>query len=252
MVGHTVLAVLILRVLYPRSGDERRRALKQWWSAKLLRILNVTLRIEGPPPGSAETGAMIAANHVSWLDIFVISSVRPTRFIAKGEIRDWPVAGWLAHASGTLFIRREQWRETARINEKVRAALADGDCVGLFPEGFTTEGDRLLRFHSALFESAVANHAHVHPAAIRYEEPEGTLCRDASFVGDTTFFESVTMIIRRKAITARVRFAPSVETEGLKRRDVMKATENRIASLLGLEPAGSPSERASDPLSAPL
>jgi 1-acyl-sn-glycerol-3-phosphate acyltransferase len=251
MVNHTVLAVLILRVVYPRSDAERRRALKQWWSAKLLRILNVTLRVDGPPPGSAETGAMIAANHVSWLDIFVISSVRPTRFIAKGEIRDWPVAGWLAHASGTLFIRREQWRETALVNEKVRAALADGDCVGLFPEGFTTEGDRLLKFHSALFEPAVANQAHVHPAALRYEEPGGALCRDASFVGDTTFFESLTFIIGRKAITARVLFAPSIETEGLKRREVTKGAEKQIASLLGLELAGSPPGTRGDRPGAP-
>src|SRR5688572_2734823 len=98
MLWHAALAALILRFVYPRASAERRRALKRWWSAKLLRILGVTIHVEGPPPGSAELGAMVAANHVSWLDIFVISSVRPTRFIAKGEIRDWPVAGWIAHA----------------------------------------------------------------------------------------------------------------------------------------------------------
>ena len=194
---------------------------------------------------------MIAANHVSWLDIFVLSSVEPTRFIAKGEIRDWPVAGWLAYASGTIFIRAEQWRDTARITEKVRAALADGDCVGLFPEGFTTQGDKLLRFHSALFEPAVANQAHVHPAALRYEEPGGALCREASFVGETTFFESLAFIIARKSITARVHFAPTIETEGLKRRDVMKLTESRIATLLGLTPAGTSPARASGLRAAP-
>lgn len=251
MVGHTVVAGIILRGVYPRVSNERRRAIKRWWSAKVLRILNVTLQVDGPAPGTAETGAMIAANHVSWLDIFVLSSVRPTRFIAKGEIRDWPVAGWLAHASGTIFIRSEQWRDTTRINERVRAALAEGDCVGLFPEGFTTEGDRMLRFHSALFEPAVANQAHVHPAGLRYEEPDGTLCRDASFVGETTFFESMALIIARKAITARVHFAPTIETEGLKRRDVMKLTESRIATLLGLEPAGTSPGRASGLQAAP-
>ncbi len=251
MVGHTVLAGLILRGIYPRVSPERRRAIKRWWSAKVLRILNVTLQVDGPAPGTAETGAMISANHVSWLDIFVISSVRPTRFIAKGEIRDWPVAGWLAYASGTIFIRTEQWRDTARINEKVRVALAEGDCLGLFPEGFTTEGDRLRKFHSALFEPAVANHAHVHPAALRYEEPDGTLCREAAFVGETTFFESLAFIIARKAIMARVHFAPPIETEGLKRRDVMKLTESRIATLLGLEHAGTSPATASGPPAVP-
>jgi 1-acyl-sn-glycerol-3-phosphate acyltransferase len=245
MVWHTVLGAIILRGVYPRVSNERRRVIKRWWSAKVLRILNVTLKVDGPAPGTAETGAMIAANHVSWLDIFVLSSVRPTRFIAKGEIRDWPVAGWLAFASGTIFIRAEQWRDTARITAKVRAALDDGDCVGLFPEGFTTEGDKLLRFHSALFEPAVANQAHVHPAALRYEEPGGAHCREAAFVGETTFFESLAFIIARKAITARVHFAPTIDTEGLKRRDVMKLTESRIATLLGLTPAGTSPAAAS-------
>jgi 1-acyl-sn-glycerol-3-phosphate acyltransferase len=251
MVGHTVLGAILLRGVYPRVSAQGRRAIKRWWSAKLLRILNVSLEVDGPVPPAAETGTMISANHVSWLDIFVISSVRPTRFIAKGEIRDWPVAGWLAHASGTLFIRSEQWRDTARINERVRLVFAEGDCVGLFPEGFTTEGDRLRKFHSALFESAVANHAHVHPAALRYEEPDGTLCREAAFVGETTFFESLAFIIARKAITARVHFAPTIETEGLKRRDVMKLVENRIATLLGLTPVGTSPAIASDLQAAP-
>ena len=70
---------------------------------------------------------MVAANHVSWIDVFCVSSVRSTRFIAKSEVRDWPVAGWIAERAGTLFIRRGLRRDTARINEVVHAALAQGD-----------------------------------------------------------------------------------------------------------------------------
>jgi 1-acyl-sn-glycerol-3-phosphate acyltransferase len=245
MLGHVAVAAVLLRVAYPRISFDRRRALLRWWSAKLLRILNVTVRVEGTAPAPAERGSMIAANHVSWLDIFLLSSIRPTRFIAKGEIRAWPIAGWIADKSGTLFVRRDQLRDTARINAKVHAALGEGDCVGLFPEGFTTEGDRLLKFHSALFEPAVANHAHVHPAAIRYEHPDGTLCRDMSFIGDRTFLESITLIIGQRAVTARVAFAAPIETEGTARREVMRVAEDRIATLLGLEPAGRVPGRAS-------
>lgn len=251
MAWHAALAALILRFVYPRVAAERRRALMGWWSAKLLRILGVTLRVDGPLPASAEVGAMVAANHVSWLDIFVISSVRPTRFVAKGEIRDWPVAGWIAHASGTIFIRREQWRDTARTNEKVRAALAEGDCVGLFPEGLTSEGDTLLKFHSALFEPAVANRAHVHPAAIRYETGEGALCREVSFVGDRTFVESMILVIGQRAVTARLAFAPAIDTAGARRREVTAAARSAIASLLALETPGTPPRTAPDPPGAP-
>ncbi|HXN14775.1 MAG TPA: lysophospholipid acyltransferase family protein, partial [Usitatibacter sp.] len=149
MLVHAVVAALVLRFVFPRSSAPRRRRLMGWWSAKVLRILNVTVRLEGSPPALAESATMIAANHISWLDIFLIASLRPARFIAKSEVRDWPIAGWIAERAGTLFIRRARRHDTARINDLVRCALAEGDCVALFPEGTTTEGDRILKFHSS-------------------------------------------------------------------------------------------------------
>jgi 1-acyl-sn-glycerol-3-phosphate acyltransferase len=234
MLGHAALAAFLLRAVYPRVSYERRRGLMRWWSGKLLRVLNVSPRVEGAPPGRDEPGAMIAANHVSWIDIFLISSVRPTRFIAKSEIRGWPIAGWIADKAGTLFIRRAQLRDTARMSARVHAALDQGDCVGLFPEGITTEGDVLLKFHSSLFESAVANGACVHPVAIRYEHRDGSLCRAMSFIGERTFMESMGLIIRQKNVVARIMFAPPIATAGAKRREVAKMAEERVASLLGL------------------
>jgi 1-acyl-sn-glycerol-3-phosphate acyltransferase len=232
MLSHAALAALLLRHAYPRMSAAQRRALMGWWSGKLLRILNVETLVTGAMPG--QSSVMIAANHVSWMDIFLISSARPTRFIAKGEVRDWPIAGWIADKAGTLFIRREQWRDTARTNERVHQALAEGDCVGLFPEGFTTEGDTLLKFHGALFAPAVANHALVQPAAIRYERPDGTLCREASFIGERSFMESLGLIIRERRLLARLMLAEPVCTEGVHRRDVARDCEARVASLLGL------------------
>jgi 1-acyl-sn-glycerol-3-phosphate acyltransferase len=222
-----------------------------WWSAKLLRILNVTSTLEGPGTALDPAGAMIAANHISWLDIFLISGVHPTRFVAKGEIRDWPIAGWIADKAGTLFIRREQWRDAARINELVHAALVQGDCVGLFPEGLTTEGDKLLKFHSALLASAVANRARVYPVGIRYEHPDGTLCREVSIRGDRSFRESLALVIRTRAVKARLLVAPAIATEGSTRREVAAGAEAAIASLLGLETAGREPGRAGGPQGAP-
>ena len=244
ILGHAALAALLLRLVYPRISADRRRALMRWWSGKLLRILNVSTRVRGPVPGAAQQGAMIAANHVSWLDIFLVSSARATRFIAKSEIRDWPGTGWIADKAGTIFIRHDQWRDTARINEKVHAALAAGDCVGLFPEGITTEGDTLLKFHSSLFASAVANRARVHPAAIRYETPDCMLCRAMSFFGDRSFMESLALIIREKAVVATVTFATPIDTEGRTRHEVSREAHARVATLLGLENPGTPPGRA--------
>jgi 1-acyl-sn-glycerol-3-phosphate acyltransferase len=177
---------------------------------------------------------MIAANHVSWLDIFVVSSVHPARFIAKSEIRDWPFVGWVVEKAGTLFIRRGGRRDLAHITERAHAALANGDCVGLFPEGATTEGDKLLKFHSALFEPATANGARIHPVAIRYEHEDGTLCRAASFAGEISFMQSLGLIVRQRRIVARIAFSEPIDPAGIGRREVARTAEDRIATLLGL------------------
>ena len=249
LAAHVVAALVILRFVFPRVARPRRRALHGWWSRKLVRILGMELRVEGPVPPAAETGAMIGANHVGWLDVFLVSSVRPTRFIAKSEIRDWPVAGWIAERAGTLFVRRARRRDTARINTIVQEALGEGDCVGLFPEGTTTMGDRLLKFHSSLFEPAVANEAHVHPLAIRYEHADGSLCRAAAY-DDLSFMQSLSLIARQRGVVARLMFAEALEAKGATRRSLARAAEARVASLLGLPVPGSEPRSVSGPPAA--
>jgi len=214
-----------------------------WWARKLLAILGVQARVEGAAPAAA-CAAMIAANHISWLDIFVLQSVRSTRFVGKSEIRDWPVAGWIAERAGTIFLRRGHRRDAARINERVHEALAGGDCVGIFPEGTTTNGDRLLKFHALLFESAIANGALVHPAALRYEAPDGSPCTEVAYVGETTFMESMVNIIGRKRIVARLAFAAPIDTRGCTRRDVSQSARASVATLLGLSPDSEPDTSA--------
>jgi 1-acyl-sn-glycerol-3-phosphate acyltransferase len=246
LLWHVTTALFILKVVFPRASLERRRALHGWWSRKLVRLLGLEARVAGPMPQRGEIGAMVAANHVSWLDVFFVSSVWPTRFISKSEVRDWPVAGWIAERAGTLFVRRARRRDTARINEMVHAALAQGDCVGLFPEGTTTLGDRLLKFHSSLFEPAVANNARVHPVAIRYEHADGSLCRAIAY-DDLSFMQSLSLIARQRHVVARLTFAEPIEARGLSRREVARIAEARVASVLGLPPPGTEPRTPPDP-----
>ena len=251
MAMHLAAGAAILKAVFPRAGAARRRELVGWWSAKLLRIVGVTTNVEGAPPEEGSRGAMIAANHVSWIDIFAVSSVRSTRFIAKSEIRDWPVAGWVVERAGTIFIRRDRRRDTARINEVVHEALAEGDRVGLFPEGTTTDGDVLLKFHSSLFEPAVANGAHVIPCALRYEHADGSLCRAMAYVGELSFMQSLSLVIRQKNVRARIAFAAPIETAGRGRREVALAAQAAVATLLGLPVPGRPPRTPPGPPAAP-
>ena len=251
LVLHLAWALALLRFAWPRADAGRRHEIATTWAGNLLTILAIRVRCEGRLPPRGRHGAMIAANHVSWADIFAIASIRHTRFIAKSEIRDWPVAGWLAQRSGTIFIRRARRHDTARINAMVHDALADGECVALFPEGTTTQGDRLLKFHSSLFEPAVANRARVYPVAVRYEHADGTPLRSVAYYGEQTFMQSLALVIGTRETIARLSFASPIETDGLSRQQVAAETHGRVATLLGLPAAGTAPARAAGPPGEP-
>jgi len=252
LAAHGARAAWILRFVYPRAAPRTRRRLARWWARALLAILGVRLRVSGKPPPARGEAAMIAANHVSWLDIFAIMSVRPARFIAKSEIRAWPFAGWIADRAGTLFVQRARRHDAARINARVHEALAQGDCVGLFPEGTTTEGDRLLPFHTSLFEPAIANSATVHPAAVRYENADGTPCTHFAYVGEMTFLQSLARVIARRGVVARVDFGDAIgPARARDRREAARLAHAQIASLLRLDPRDNPPGRAPDRRAAP-
>jgi 1-acyl-sn-glycerol-3-phosphate acyltransferase len=236
---HLGSALVLLRFVVPRADPERARALKTRWSRDLLAILSVRLEFVGEPPPENGEGALIVGNHVSWVDVFAICAVRHTRFVAKSDIRDWPVAGVIAERAGTLFVHRTRRHDAGRIADHVKDALLAGEWVGLFPEGTTTEGDRLLKFHSSLFEPAAAHGAPVYPAAIRYLHPDGTPCRAAAYVGELSFAQSMGLIIRTREIVVRLAFAPPIATQGLTRREISRHAWTRIATLLDLPPPDS-------------
>lgn len=241
LVLHALHGALILRFVFPRADARTRRHYLQWWSARLVRACGVKLVIEGERPDPLRGPAMIAANHVSWLDIFAVSAAWPTRFVAKSEIRDWPAAGWIAERAGTLFIHRERRRDIAVMKAQLHEVLQVHDCVGIFPEGTTSEGDTLLKFHTSLFEPALANAAQVYPVAIRYEHADGALAREMAYVGEMSFMQSMANVIAQRGVVARVRFGDVVDcAQVADRREAARAAHSRIASLLSLRPQDSP------------
>src|SRR5690606_21315559 len=99
--------------------------------------------------------ALFVANHISWLDIFVINAMQPSHFVAKSEIRDWPVLGWLCAKAGTVFIARGRLRDVRRIYQGLVERLQVGEPVAFFPEGATSSQGSLQPFHANLFEAAI-------------------------------------------------------------------------------------------------
>jgi 1-acyl-sn-glycerol-3-phosphate acyltransferase len=150
-----------------------RRRLPRYWHRIACHALGIKVHVHGRLETSKPL--LLVVNHVSWTDIMVLGSVADVAFIAKTEVRNWPVFGLLARLQKTIFIAREQKRSAgAQVNE-IAQRLADGEIVVLFPEGTTSDGNRILPVKSSLFgaassaaEQVPGELVHVQPVAIAY------------------------------------------------------------------------------------
>jgi len=130
---HLIHGCFYVGVLFPFLNSRLRFRAIRLWSKKLLRILHVRYTVRGHLP--AGTPTLIVSNHVSWLDIWVINSVIGVRFVAKSDIRRWPIVGFLVKGAGTIFIERDKRHDTARTNRSIVRALTHAEYVAIFPEG---------------------------------------------------------------------------------------------------------------------
>ena len=227
---------MLLAVIYPHLNLNRQRRILKVWSRQLLGILNIGIQIEGRQPTRGEGGCLIVANHVSWLDIFVLNAIHPARFIAKSEVRDWPIIGWLCRRSGTIFIDRAMRQDATSVNLRVSALLKQGACVGLFPEGTTTDGKQVGHFHSALIQPAIDAGARLCPMALRYQDEWGGLSSAAAFTGDTTLVRSIWKILRQPHLNALVVFTPALLVANENRRVLARTAQAAISQ--GLQHVG--------------
>ena len=167
LVAHLLYGCAIEALVFPFVNRARQLRIIKRWSRQLLDILHVRVHVAGALP-AAHTPTIIVANHVSWLDIWILLAVCPLRLVAKSDIRRWPLIGWLAARAGTIFIERGKRHDTARINRAIVQTLTSGERVGIFPEGTTTDGTEIKPFHASLFQPALGAGARVVTAAIRY------------------------------------------------------------------------------------
>lgn len=227
---HLIEALATCALVFPWVGTGRRNARIQNWSRRLLKICGVTVaRPSGVP---ALHHALIVANHVSWLDIFVINAIHPCRFVAKSEIREWPVLGWLTEQAGTVFIARGSRRELRHVFKGIVAALQMDARVAFFPEGTTAPQGTVLPFHANLFEAAVDARVKVQPYALRYVAADGTLHPAVDFTGDTTFAQSVMAILSSGAIRAELTCLVPIDAADAHRRELASQAHNAVSDAL--------------------
>jgi 1-acyl-sn-glycerol-3-phosphate acyltransferase len=166
-----------------------------------LAALDIQVEVEGTPP----TSGLLVSNHLSYLDILIYSSVVPCAFVSKAEVGHWPVIGQYAINGGTIFVERGQLSSSRHGNQAIVEYLKAGVPVVLFPEGTTSDGAKVLRFHSSMLQPAIDAGVTVTPCAVQYEVSDGTE-RDVAWWGEMTLAPHVLKLTGRRSVRAKVSF----------------------------------------------
>jgi len=211
-----------------RSRASQRRA-KQIWSRQLLARLGVRLDISGALP--AHGGLFIVANHISWLDIFVINALRPCAFVCKDDVRSWPVIGWLVANTETVFIQRGNRRAAQQTTETLKHHLRDGAAIVVFPEGTTTNGTHLLPFRSATMQAAVDTETAIVPVALRYRDAQNPISFAPAYDGDISLWECLRAITLAQGLIAEAHALKAIDTRR-ERQHIASHAHDEIAARL--------------------
>jgi 1-acyl-sn-glycerol-3-phosphate acyltransferase len=229
---HLLRGLVTCALVFPWAGAALRERLVRRWSARLLAICRV--RVEQLPGSLALERALVVSNHISWLDIFVINALHPCRFVAKAEIRAWPVLGWLVAQAGTVFIARGSRRDLRHIFKGLVDALGQGQRVAFFPEGTTASQGRLLPFHANLFEAAIDARVPVQPYALAYVDARGGWHAAVDYTGEVTFVDSILRILQGEPVVARLQCLAPIASDGAHRRELSAQAHAAIGSALDM------------------
>lgn len=193
------------------------------WARMLLGIFGLSLSVRGRLP---EGPFMLVANHISWLDIVLLQAVWPVRFVAKSEIRRWPVVGWMTTLSGTVYMERGQAGSRERVVAHLGEHLRRGERIAIFPEGGIHPEAGVGRFHARLLAAAVAAGVPVVPVALRYQAGRD-LHREVVFASES-FLRNALRLLGRPAWTGRVMIGAPLAAAGARRSELARAAHAQV------------------------
>lgn len=208
--------VTIIFINYARTAAfvpkaTKRLARAQWLHRSCnqnFKVYNCNVTYEGQVP----TSGLLVSNHLSYLDILVLSSISPAVFVSKAEVQSWPIFGWLAKLAGTVFIERTKRMDVGPVNEAIETAMIEGVMVVVFPEGTSTNGETLLPFRSSLLEPAAGTDRPIAVCHIEYELDDGDARNEVCYWGDHSFVPHLMNLMSKKGVRAKVRFGTFQKT----------------------------------------
>ncbi len=215
--AHALVGLVTIVLVFPRLPQAQRDLRVQVWSSEMLTCLGITLAVRGQPIATGPV--LLAANHISWLDITSLHAARHCRFVSKADVKHWPLIGPLATGAGTLFIERESRRDAMRVVHRMAERLRAGDVLAIFPEGTTSDGVSLRPFHANLFQAAIAADAPVQPVALQFiDHATGQRSLAPCYIDEDTLLGSLWRTLCTPGIAVVITFGEVQSAQGRVRR----------------------------------
>ncbi|CAM3658245.1 1-acyl-sn-glycerol-3-phosphate acyltransferase [Kibdelosporangium persicum] len=237
----TALAVLLtgpfIAIVMPLLAKRHREGAIRWWFRRIARSFGVRIEVHGAKVlrdyAQDERGALVASNHISWLDIVAVNAVQPMRAQAKKEVAGWPIIGKLAGAARTVYLDRENLRSLPVAVDELMKAMRGGSLVNVSPEGTTWCGLANGRFRPAMFQAAIDADVPVIPFVIRYRLTDGRDTTAPAFIGDETLVTSLRRTARTKGLVLEVHVLDPIEpSKAANRKELAEMTQAAVRDML--------------------
>ncbi len=211
-------------------------SLRQHLSRTCFQLLRACLPLQVQVHGERpKQTALWVSNHVSWVDIALLGALQPLTFLSKAEVRQWPLAGWLAVQAGTLFIQRGAG-DSASVGTQIASHLHSGHALLIFPEGTTTDGQTLRTFHGRLLSGVIEQPIALQPVAIRYWR-NGQLDTSAAFIGDDDLLSHLGRLLAAPKAQVEMHLLPALfASSGETRNQLARRAQQSIAQCLAQLP----------------
>jgi len=196
---------------------------------RVLRVFVNEVALTGPRPRSG----LMVSNHLSYLDILLLSTAAPCVFVSKHEVKSWPVFGWFATLGGTVYIQRERRGEVGVVAGEIRRLLAEGLLVVLFPEGTSSGGREILPFKSSLLEPAVGLDSPLFATCVGYLLADGVVSEDVCYWGDMTLLPHFVKLLEKPFVQALVSFG-EIRQPAADRKALAKQLHTEVVRLKSL------------------
>ncbi len=227
---HIMLGILLILCTGAIWNNKTKlvKSTKQWWLSRITRLMGIKVNVVGsipsPYPGK---GILYVSNHVSWIDIPLIGGLQQINFLSKAEVKNWPLIGYLAQSTGTLFIKRGNG-DAQKVAEDIAGYIEQGRSVLFFPEGTTSDGRQVRRFFPKLFRAAEHTQIQLCPVAVHYKL-EDNPSNPAAFIDDDEFGSHLWNLLRYRNIQATVEFLPVRPLPSTNLSETVKQAQQEIS-----------------------